>query len=260
MIGLVEERVFGSTGWRVPVIGLGTWSTFDVPPEGEEAAKAVVDRVFDGGTRVFDSSPMYGRSEGVLGRALGDRRDEVIIATKIWTPSAKEARKQLDYQLGIYGGMVDLEQIHNLVGWKERLPWLEEERAKGHVGVIGATHYRESEFDELEKVMRTGRIQAIQIPYNPAERAAEERILPLAADLDLGVIAMRPFGGGGLVGRAAPVDLLKWTLSDERVHVAIPATSKVAHAEANLSAGDHPLITDSVRVDISAQVAARAGN
>lgn len=255
----MEQRVFGSTGWRVPVIGLGTWSTFDVPPEAEEAAKDVVDRVLDGGTRLFDSSPMYGRSEGVLGRALGERRNEVIVATKIWTPSAEEARTQLDYQLGMYGGRVDLEQIHNLVEWKEWLPWLEAERAKGHVGAIGATHYRESEFDELEKVMRTGRIQAIQIPYNPVERAAEERILPLAAELGLGVIAMRPFGGGGLVGRAEPVDLLKWTLSDERVHVAIPATSKVAHAEANLSAGDQPSLSESARAELSAQVLAQAG-
>ena len=151
---------------------------------------------------------------------------------------------------------MDLEQIHNLVEWRERLPWLEEERAKGRVGAIGATHYRESEFGELEKVMRTGRIQAIQIPYNPAERAAEERILPLAEELGLGVIAMRPFGGGGLAGRAAPDELLKWTLSDERVHVAIPATSKVGHANTNTSAGGGPWLSASDRTAISTRVLA----
>lgn len=233
----MEHRRFGRSGWQVPVVGLGTWRTFDVGPGEEDSARAVVDAALEGGARLFDSSPMYGRAEAVLGRALGERRPEALIATKIWTSSAAEARAQLDDQLGYFGGCVDLEQIHNLVAWRDHLPWLESERDAGRVRLTGATHYDPSAFDELEAVMRTGRIDAIQVPYNPAEREAERRILPLAEELDLGVIAMRPLGGGSLVRRRDPADLLEWTLSDERVHAAIPATSSVEHARANVAVG-----------------------
>jgi aryl-alcohol dehydrogenase-like predicted oxidoreductase len=236
----MEHRRFGRTGWEVPVVGLGTWQTFDVGPGGERAARDVIDAVWEGGTRLFDSSPMYGRSERVLGRALGGRRADALVATKIWTSSAVEARRQLAAQLEFFGGRVDLEQVHNLVGWRDHLDWLEQERAAGRIGFLGATHYAASAFDDLEEVMRTGRIDAIQVPYNPLERDAERRILPLAAELDLGVIAMRPLGGGALTSRFDARELLKWTLADERIHVAIPATSSGAHARANTAAGAAP--------------------
>ena len=235
----MERRRFGRSGLEVPVIGLGTWRTFDVGPEGEQAARKVVEAVFEAGTRLFDTSPMYGRAETVLAHALEGFRDDAFVATKIWTSSAEDAREQFDLQLDLYG-RVELEQIHNLVAWEEHLPWLEEERAGGRIDLIGATHYDDGAFDELERIMQTGRIDAIQIPYNPIEREAEERILPMAAELDLGVIAMRPLGGGSLAGRFDPGELLKWTLSDERVHVAIPATSSVAHARGNAAAGSPP--------------------
>ena len=238
----METRRFGRAGLDVPVVGLGTWQTFDVGPEGEQRAREVVEAVFDAGTRLFDSSPMYGRAEGVLGRALDGLRDEALVATKIWTSSAKDARSQFDAQLGFYG-RVELEQIHNLVAWEQHLEWLEDERGAGRIDLIGATHYDDGAFGELERIMETGRIDAIQIPYNPVEREVEERILPLAAELDLGVIAMRPLGGGSLVGELDPTELLKWTLSDERVHVAIPATASVAHARANTAAGAPPWLS-----------------
>jgi aryl-alcohol dehydrogenase-like predicted oxidoreductase len=130
--------------------------------------------------------------------------------------------------------------VHNLVRWREHLDWMEDERAAGRIGFLGATHYSASAFDELEKVMRTDRVDAIQVPYNPIEREAERRILPVAAELDLGVIAMRPLGGGALTRRFDPAELLKWTLGDERVHVAIPATADVAHARDNVAAGQPP--------------------
>jgi aryl-alcohol dehydrogenase-like predicted oxidoreductase len=236
----MEHRRFGRTELQVPVVGLGTWQTFDVGPGDEGGAREVVEAVWEGGTRFFDSSPMYGRSEGVLGRALGDRRGDAVVATKIWTSSPAEARSQFDHQLDFYGGRIDLEQVHNLVAWQAQLEWMEEERDAGRIAFLGATHYAPSAFDELETVMRTGRIDAIQVPYNPREREAERRILPLAAELDLGVIAMRPLGGGSLVRRHDPAELLKWTLGDERVHVAIPATSSVGHARGNTAAGDPP--------------------
>jgi aryl-alcohol dehydrogenase-like predicted oxidoreductase len=236
----MERRRFGRTGWELPVVGLGTWQTFDLAPEGESGAREVVDAVWDGGTRFFDSSPMYGRAERVLGRALGGRRPAALVATKIWTSSMAEGQSQFQAQLGFFGGRVDLEQVHNLVRWREHLDWLEDERAAGRIGFLGATHYAASAFDELEAVMRTGRIDAIQVPYNPLERDAERRILPLAAELDLGVIAMRPLGGGSLARRVDASELLNWTLADERVHVAIPATSSVAHARINTEAGVPP--------------------
>ena len=236
----MELRRFGRTGLQVPVVGLGTWQTFDVGPAREDRAREVVEAVWDGGTRFYDSSPMYGRAEGVLGRAIGEHRADAVVATKIWTSSLSESRDQFDAQLEFYGGRVDLEQVHNLVRWRDHLDWMAEERSAGRIRFLGATHYSPGAFDELEQVMRTGRIDAIQIPYNPHEREAERRILPLAAELDLGVIAMRPLGGGSLVRRFDPTELLKWTLGDERVQVAIPATSNVNHARANTAAGEPP--------------------
>jgi diketogulonate reductase-like aldo/keto reductase len=216
-----------------------------------------VTTAFAAGCRLVDSSPMYGRAERVLGEALGPVRDDAIVATKIWASSASEARQQLEAQLGFFGGRIDLEQIHNLVAWQERLGWLEGERASGRVELIGATHYSASAFEELERVMRTGRIQAIQIPFNPREREVERRILPLAQELDLGVMAMRPLGGPGssIVRRQIDPDtlrelgcetwaeaLLRWALADARIHVVIPATSRPEHAAANMRAGSGPTL------------------
>jgi aryl-alcohol dehydrogenase-like predicted oxidoreductase len=248
----MEHRRFGRTGLEVPAVGLGTWQVFDVEPEGESRALSVVAAAFAEGVRVVDSSPMYGRAEAVLGRALGDLRREAIVATKIWASSATEARRQLEAQLSFYDGHVELEQIHNLVAWRDHLPWLEAEREAGRIGLVGATHYDPSAFDELARVMRAGRIQAIQVPYNPRERRAEREILPLSEELGLGVIVMVPLGGAGSVippppgweRQLAPLGiaswaeaLLRWALSDARVHVVIPATSSPEHARQNARAG-----------------------
>jgi len=259
----VELRPFGETGRRVPVVGLGTWNVFDLPPRNESTASEVVRAAFDGGARLVDSSPMYGRAEGVLGRALdaADLREDALVATKIWARSVEEGRSQFEAQLRFFGGRVDIEQVHNLVTWREHLGWLEAERGAGRVDLLGATHYREAAFDDLVEVMRTGRIHCVQVPYNPLERRCEREVLPLANELGLGVIAMRPFTEGSLLDRE-PADpgvlrslgveswaqaLLKWTLSDARVSVVIPATARVEHAAANVAIGDPPWFDDDQR-------------
>ena len=255
----MERRSLGSSGVEVPVVGLGTWLTFDLGPGRQQVADEVVETAFRSGTQVFDSSPMYGRAQAVLGQAVNGRRDDIFIASKIWTPSQEQGRVQLEAQLGFFGGRVDLEQVHNLVAWEQHLGWLEQEREQDRVRFLGATHYQSSAFDELETVMRSGRIDAIQVPYNPAEREVAQRILPLAEELGLGVIVMRPFAERDLLPGPGPEQverigvgswteaLLKWILSDARVTCVIPATANPAHATANAAAGEPPWLDDEQR-------------
>jgi diketogulonate reductase-like aldo/keto reductase len=261
----LEQRQLGRDGPPVPVVGLGTWQVFDVPPNEQRVADEVVETAFGLGTRVVDSSPMYGRAEAVLGRAIENRRDDAFVATKIWTASSEEARTQYEDQSRFFGGRIELEQVHNLVAWRKHLDWMERERDAQRIGLLGATHYSASAFGELQEVMRSGRITVIQVPYNPRERDVEDRVLPLAADLGLGVIAMRPMGAGSLVRRRVSQDvlddlgvaswaeaLLKWCLSDDRITVAIPATSDPGHARANAAGGSPPWFDDEQRDRVAA--------
>jgi diketogulonate reductase-like aldo/keto reductase len=242
----MEERRLG------PVVGLGTWNTFG----GDEAlAGRVVEAAFESGARLFDSSPMYGGAEASLGAALAGRREEAVVATKIWSRAVEDGQRHFRQQLDWFG-RVDVEQVHNLVSWQEHLPWLEEERSAGRIGQLGVTHYDSGAFDELEAALRTGRFQTLQVPLNPQERECEARLLPLAAELGVAVIVMRPLGEGGLLRRAPgaaeleplrafgvetwPQALLKWALSDERVDVVIPATRDPEHARENAAAGEPP--------------------
>jgi diketogulonate reductase-like aldo/keto reductase len=235
-----------------PVVGLGTYRTFE---DDERLAIEVVGSALGAGCRLVDSSPMYGAAERSLAAALDGRRGEATVATKLWARSAAEARAQLDAQLRWYG-RIEIEQIHNLVGWRDHLPMLEELRAEGRVDRIGVTHYSPSAFDELAEALRSGRFDAVQLPLNPHERACERLVLPLAAELGIPVIVMRPLAAGSLVERA-PTDpalaplaefgvetwaqaLLKWALSDGRVDVVIPATSKPDRARENAAAGSPP--------------------
>ncbi|HET9345309.1 MAG TPA: aldo/keto reductase [Candidatus Limnocylindrales bacterium] len=263
---MIEQRRLGRDGPRLPSVGLGTWRVFDVGPDARPAAEAVVSAAFDAGVRVVDSSPMYGRAEEVLSRALGDRRGDAFVATKVWTTSVEEARAHYRRQLGWFGGRIDLLQVHNLVAWREHLGWLEAEREAGRVGWIGVTHYLPSAFGELEVALQSGRFEAVQVPLNPAERESERRILPLANDLGLGVLVMRPFGQGGLLRRSFPraladagirdwpEALLRWTLSDHRVTAAIPATASPDHAVSNAASGAGPSLDPALR-DLVARLA-----
>jgi aryl-alcohol dehydrogenase-like predicted oxidoreductase len=253
----MEVRPLGGSGLSVPVVGMGTWRTFDVSgPAAEERCRRIVSAALEDGARLFDTSPMYGRAERVLARCLEGRRDEALVATKVWTPSAEEGREQIRRALEWYGGRVDIYQVHNLVNWREHLPYLEELRARGQVRVVGITHYSHGAFPELLRVMATGPVAEIQIPYNAADRAVEAEVLPAAEEHGIGVIVMRPLGEGALMRRDVPPEalaplarfgvmtwaqaLLKWILSDLRVHSAIPATSSVEHMHENAAAGRPP--------------------
>lgn len=265
----MERRQFGQTPLRVPVVGMGTWSTFDISGgEAEANTRRVLDAAYAADARLFDSSPMYGAAERVLGRGLEGRRGQAIVATKVWTRSSDEGRQQVARAMQYFGGSVDLYQVHNLVNWEAHLDTLDAEKAAGRVGEVGATHYSANAFDELATVMRSGRISFVQVPYNPFERDVERTILPLAADLGLGVIVMRPFAEGGLFRRVpdaqalAPLRpfgittwaqaLLKWGLSDPRCHVAIPATSKPARMTENAAAGEPPWLGADERAYVAA--------
>jgi aryl-alcohol dehydrogenase-like predicted oxidoreductase len=239
----MEERRLG------PVVGLGTWNTF-----GPDAALAqeVVDAAYDAGVRLYDSSPMYRGAEAALGKALAGRG---TVATKIWARTVEEGREQYRRQREWFG-RVEIEQIHNLVSWREHLEWLKAE----HDGLVGVTHYSARAFGELAAALRTGAFDVVQLPYNPHEREVEHELLPLAAELGVRVIVMRPLAEGALVRREVdpraleelgvaswPEALLKWALSDERVDAVIPATRRAERARTNARAGEPPWLTPEQR-------------
>jgi aryl-alcohol dehydrogenase-like predicted oxidoreductase len=234
---VIEERRLG------PVVGLGTWNTF-----GSDVRNAteVVDAALAAGVRLFDSSPMYRGAEQSLGRALHGHREGTTV---------EEGREQYARQVEWFG-RVEIEQVHNLVAWREHLEWLEREREDGRVDKLGVTHYDAGASSELATALRTGRFDTVQLPYNPHERDVEEDLLPLAAELGIAVIVMRPLGAGALVRRSPSATeleplhafgvetwaqaLLKWVLSDERIDVAIPATSRAERMAENARAGEPP--------------------
>jgi len=249
----MEERRLG------PVVGLGTSNTFDAD---RELARVVVGAALDAGCRLFDSSPMYGGAEESLGATLEDRREQATVATKIWAGSVDEGRAQFQDQLRLFG-RVEIEQVHNLVAWEEHLPWLEAERDAGRIDRLGVTHWQAVAFDELARALDTRRFSVLQVPYSPVERECERELLPLAAELGVAVIAMRPLGvksrlsSPPLAEALAPLRelgvttwpqaLLKWALSEKRIDAVIPATRNPDHARENAAAGNPPWLGEEER-------------
>jgi aryl-alcohol dehydrogenase-like predicted oxidoreductase len=226
---------------------MGTWQTFDTTAD----RRPILDEALSAGINLFDASPMYGRAEDTLAKALADRRDEAIIATKIWTSSPAEGRQQAEHALRLFG-QVEIYQVHNLVNWKTQLKLLEGLKGEGKVVAVGATHYDPGAFDELCDVMRTRRLDMIQLPYNPRRREAERRVLPLAAELGLGVLIHSPLRNGVLDNPPSPQEvkafgvktwaqaILKWIASDPRVSSVLSATKTPGRPTENAQAGDLP--------------------
>ncbi|MEX0599194.1 MAG: aldo/keto reductase [Rhodothermales bacterium] len=253
----VLTKAVPSTGVEIPVIGMGTWITFNVgnDPEARAQRTGVARAFFAGGGGLIDSSPMYGSSEAVVGHALTEigYPDSLFSATKVWTSSAREGPEQVERSERLWGvDRFDLQQVHNLVAWEDHLPMLFEMKAEGRVRHVGITTSHGRRHGEMERIMETHPIDFVQLTYNVVDRRAEDRLLPLARERGIAVIANRPFRGGPLVRRLQqepfpawarefdavnwPQFLLKFIVSHPALTCAIPATTKVEHMHENMGA------------------------
>ena len=270
--GMGEDRMrtrkVPRTGEAIPVIGLGTWQTFDVGASPEEwAPRLEVLRAFlAAGGRVIDSSPMYGRAEEVTGDLLAELRNAPapFLATKVWTSGKAAGESQIrDSFRKLRAQVVDLLQIHNLLDWETHLGTLRDLKAAGKIRYIGITHYSTSSFGEMERLLRSEKLDFVQLPYSVARREAERRLLPAAADTQTAVLVMRPFEEGGLFRavRGKPLPgwakeigatawsqvFLKFILGQPAVTAALPATANPKHLAENVAAGLGPLPDESLR-------------
>jgi diketogulonate reductase-like aldo/keto reductase len=258
----MHARAIPASGERLPVIGIGTWQTFDVG--GDAAARAALAEVlrafFAGGGRVVDSSPMYGTSESVVGdlcQQLGIC-EPLFMATKVWTQGRDAGARQMQRSIErMRAGRMDLMQVHNLQDVETHTRTLLDWKAQKRVRYIGITHYASFAYPEVERLLRTRQYDFVQINYSLGESESQERVLPLARELGVAVIANRPFAEGGMFGRvrgkplppwAAELGIgswaqyfLKWIVSHPAVTCAIPGTGRPEHMQDNLRAGFGPL-------------------
>ena len=256
------ERPIPASGEALPVIGVGTWQTFDVgaDPAARAALREVLTSFAKGGGKVIDSSPMYGSSETVTGDLIAETglSGRLFVATKVWTSGMDEGIRQMDLSFKrLRVARMDLMQVHNLVDVATHTKTLEDWKAKGRVRYLGITHSTSSAYAEVERWLKTGRYDFLQINYSLAESSAEERLLPLALDRKVAVIVNRPFAEGALFrrvrGKAVPEwarefgaatwaqFFLKWIVSHPAVTCAIPGTGKPEHLLDNLAAGTGPM-------------------
>src|SRR6266487_1636282 len=251
-------RAIPSSGEKLPGIGLGTWQAFDVDLTADNRRQLgdVLSLFVKLGGRVIDTSPMYGRAENVIGEltaALGIR-DKVFLATKVWTRGKETGIKSMERSMALLRAKrIDLMQVHNLVDVQTQLATLREWKAQGRIRYLGITHYEAGAFADVEKIMRSEKLDFVQINYSLMEREAEERLLPLAQERGIAVIVNRPFGGGDLFSRVRSKPLpewaaefecrswaqffLKWIVGHPAVTCAIPATDKPRHLEDNMRGG-----------------------
>ncbi|GHC23290.1 aldo/keto reductase [Aidingimonas halophila] len=267
-----KTRAVPSTGDSLPLIGLGSWITFNVGDDSEllEQCVDVMAAFFDAGGRMIDSSPMYGSSQATIGYGLDklDAHDRVFSADKLWTSNPDEGRDQIDASRSDWGiSRFDLLQVHNLRAWRENLETLLTMKDDGELRYVGITTSHGRRHDEFETIMRDYPLDFVQLTYNPIDRAAEQRLLPLAREREIGVIVNRPFQQGRLIDRledhalpdwASDVEaetwaqlILKFIISHPDVTCAIPATTQVAHVRENMAAASSPLPDDDMRQRIA---------
>jgi len=264
----LSVRRIPSSGEALPAIGMGSWQTFHVLGDKEAlAARTAILREFlaHGGT-LLDSSPMYGRSEAVLGHCLAElgEPEAAFRATKVWILGRQLGINQMEHSKSLWGqGGFDLMQVHNLLDWDTHLPVLREWKTAGRIRYLGVTTSHGRRHDELEEILRTEPLDFVQFTYNFADTEADRRLLPLAAERGIAVIINRPFDGGNLFdavqgkplpGWAAEIGcmnwaqvFLKWVVSHPAVSCAIPATSQVAHMQENMGALAGPLPDSAMR-------------
>jgi len=273
----VATRVIPSTSERIPAVGLGSWITFNVGRDRQlrDNCIAVMKAFFDGGGRLIDSSPMYGSSQEVIGEGLSrlGRGDSVFAADKVWTGTASAGPAQIEATRRFWGlTRFDLLQVHNLLAWEEHLATLRAMKTAKQLRYIGITTSHGRRHGELEAILRTDALDFVQLSYNPVDREAEERLLPLAQDRGVAVIVNRPFQQGALIrklqGRPVPVwaaelgcqtwaqVVLKFVLSHPAVTCVIPATTKVAHVRENLAAASAAMPDNRMRERIAAHIQA----
>jgi diketogulonate reductase-like aldo/keto reductase len=272
----IIQRPIPATREMIPVIGIGTWQTFDVG--GGAAERAPLEEVLQAfarmGGRVIDSSPMYGRSEEVVGDLVTKTKSPAkpFIATKVWT-SGKDAgiRQMRDSMRKLRVKACDLMQVHNLLDADTHLDTLAEWKREGTVRYVGITHYTASGAEAVAQVIRRRSVDFVQINYSVAERDAEERLLPLCRDRAIAVIANRPFAGGEMFRRlsgkpvpdwAAEIDcaswaqlMLKFIVSHPAITCAIPASAKVEHTVDNMGGGRGRMPDEKTRIRIAETIA-----
>ncbi len=250
---------------EVSSIGMGSAGTFDVHKEEDIAVRRqIMDQCLTKGVTFIDTSPMYGRAAEVLGDTVDGRQDKFQLATKVWCSGKETGRAQIAQSFKLLKtNYIHVLQIHNLVDWETHRPYLEQLKAEGRIGLIGITYGYPDMFPEMMKIMKTGRVNTIQISYNVKDRAVQEKVLPLAEELGIGVIVMRPTGKGSLAtGLKGQPDLtplkeygietwgqaaLAWLLADSRVSVPIPATTKPSRIIENALPGEIPVLPQELR-------------
>jgi diketogulonate reductase-like aldo/keto reductase len=254
----MHTRKIPSSGELLPVVGCGTWRVFDVGSSPTERAPLaeVLKVLFEAGGSVIDSSPMYGKSEGVVGDLLASAgtRDKAFLATKVWTSGRDAGVAQMTDSFRLFRtDKIDLLQIHNLLDWQTHLPTLRAWKKEGRIRYLGVTHYTESAHAALEATLKTGGFDFVQVDYSLDDRAAERGLLPYAADNGVAVLINMPFGGGGLLRKLLPRPLpawaieigctswaqilLKFVLANKAVTCVIPGTGKPEHMRDNAQAG-----------------------
>jgi diketogulonate reductase-like aldo/keto reductase len=258
----VLRKPIPRSGELLPVIGLGTWQTFDVGVGAAERAplKEVLREFVKSGGAVIDSSPMYGRSESVAGEIAAELgiHKQLFVATKVWTSGRDAGIRQMEESFRrLRVEKLDLMQIHNLLDYRTHLATLRKWRDDGKIRYLGVTHYHAGAYPELAGVMATEELDFVQLNYSMAERDAEERLLPLAAEKRIAVLVNRPFAEGALFNQTRGKTLpswakevgcaswaqffLKFIIGHPAVTCVIPATSKVSHLSDNMQAGTGPL-------------------